>query len=125
MTPEELERRLKQFQPVQARFRYKTGLLYSPGIQFLIDEANAVFLVAVIANEQYNPILNENSELQQFQNWEFSTRGKPYLRCFRSLEEQFQPVISIPLWKDSFPLEFLRLLCVDGVLMLASECSSL
>lgn len=121
MKPNELELRLKQFQPTQIRYRFKTGLLFTPGIKFLIDTQSADWLVSLIANAQFQAAIRDSSELRQFQSWELSTTGTPYLYCFMNLEQQTRSTLAIPLWNSSFPLEFLRLLVVKGVLMLPSE----
>lgn len=121
MKPNELEQRLKAFPPTQIRYRFKTGLLITPGIKFLIDTQSADWLVSLIANAQFQAAIRDSSQLRQFQSWELSTTGTPYLHCFMNLEQQTHPTLSIPLWDSGFPLKFLRLLVVEGVLMLLSE----
>lgn len=124
MDTQKLERKLKEFLPTQERYKYKTGLLYSPGIQYLVDEVAADWVIALIANEQFKPFIAESLELQQFQSWELSTKGIPSLFCFRDLEQQTIASFSVQLWSGCFPLESLKLFVVEGVLMLPSELAS-
>ena len=121
MTPNELELRLRQFLPSSIRHEHRTGLHFSDGIHYLVNNYEFDWLIVAIAHHQTDPVLQMIAELKRFQSWELSNAANPYLYCFRNTLQQTTPAISQPLWSNQFPLEALQLFLIEGVLMLPSE----
>lgn len=121
MTPEELERQLRQFQPSEVRYPHHRRLDHSPGIQFLIEQEEIEWLVCAIAQQQGSPLL-QTPELQQFQCWQLLNSSYSEVSCYRELPDS-PPIIRNAYRKTAFPLTELQLFVADGCLMLTNERS--
>lgn len=116
MTPDELERQLRRFQPNQTRYQHHHLLAHSPGLQFLVEEAEAQWIVCAIAHEQTQTGIAR----LQLQCWRLNNGPIPTLSCFRdNLSDN--AVFRTSIRKTAFPLPELQLFVSDGCLMLPSE----
>lgn len=110
---EELEPQLRQFSPSQKRHRHHTGMQYTKGILYIINNCELRWLVDVIASFQLVPTIANAPEQWRWQSWEFN--NLLYFFDIESLSLQ-------PLWSNLFLLGKLQLIVLDGCLMLPSEC---
>jgi len=70
------ERDLSQFTGTEHWYRHPLvkHFVYTDGIKFLAEQAQAYWLIDAIAS--YQPALRKNSRLQEFQLWELKLNGK-------------------------------------------------
>ena len=116
-TQKQLLRELAHFTGDLERFRHWTGsTIYTPGVQYLAENANAYWLVDLVVSWQ----LQRKIAAARFQVWKLTVRPDRTATATatdggdRELATQ-----TIPL--TDFPLEEVSLWLVDGTLMLPSE----
>ena len=92
--------------------------IYTDGVKYLAEKANAYWLLDAIASHQ--PQLLKDHELKEFQHWKLtmSADHTAQLVCFRDTDE---PVLAQHIEFTDFPLNEVRLYLVKKVLLLPSE----
>ncbi|PZD70209.1 hypothetical protein C1752_16673 [Acaryochloris thomasi RCC1774] len=120
MKPEELEQRLRQFLPSPTRHKHFTGLLYTDGLLYMVEELEMEWLVLAIATHQKGSSITESKELQTFQCWKFHNGSTPILFCYKDRLNK-SPEFGRQVRSTAFPLPELELFVDKGVLMLPSE----
>ena len=126
---------LSQFTGTETWHRHFTGLLYTDGIQYLAEQAEAYWLIDAIASYQYQ--LKRDEYLAEFQVWVISVAGegerkypcllpqdgyKAVLTCWQDTPEQgLKPPVIQQIEYTDFPLIEIKLYVSGGVLMLPSE----
>ncbi len=126
---------LSQFTGTETWHRHFTGLLYTDGIQYLAEQAEAYWLIDAIASYQHQ--LKRDEYLADFQVWVLSVAGegerkypfllpqygyKAVLTCWQDTpEEGVKPPVIQQMKYAKFPLIELKLYVSGGVLMLPSE----
>jgi hypothetical protein len=90
MTPAELEAGLRQFTGTEQWYRHWTGrILYTDGVKYLADNAEAYWLVDAIASHQLDPKVRGEG----FQVWILRTFGdglgsrRAVLTCYSDYDE--------------------------------------
>ena len=112
---EDLEDKLFQFHGTENYYSHFLGLLYTDGIKYLADEAQAYWLIDAIAS--YQPELKGIP----FQLWELEVE-KDQSCCLTAREDLGKPaLIEQAIAYTDFPLEKIKLYCCDNVLMLPGE----
>ena len=115
----DLRRQLAQFTRSETRYVHVTNQLqYTEGVQFLVENAGAQWLIDKIASLQ--PVALRDSGLAVFQLWELAVKGdrSAALTCSRATDDAvFRERIAF----TDCPLGYVRLYVQGGVLMLPSE----
>ncbi|WP_017654843.1 DUF6876 family protein [Fortiea contorta] len=96
-------------------------LLYTEGIQFVAEEAQAYWLIDAIASYQTNELLSKHPELKEFQLWqlEVNTDKTAVLTC--GVDSDCHPDVVQNIEFTDFPLQQIKLYVCQTVLMLPSE----
>ena len=112
----EIELRLRKFKPSKKRHMHPTGMMYTNGVLYIINDCELLWLVDAIASFQQTPAIATDPGQWSWQSWEFQN-----VLCFFDREK-----LSLqPLWSNLFLLVELQLLVIDGCLMLPSEAVGL
>lgn len=120
MQPDTLIANLSQFTGTETWHRRRgTSILYTDGVRYLADNANAWWLVDAIASHQANPILR----YETLQIWHLMKTGRSArLTCshdFRGYPVDIYITQEIP--NTDFPLKRFTLYLDEKVLMLPGE----
>ena len=126
---------LSQFTGTETWYRHFTGLLYTDGIQYLAEQAEAYWLIDAIASYQHQ--LKRDEYLADFQLWVLSVVGegerdypfllpegnhKAVLTCWSDTpKEGVKPAVIQQIEYTDFPLIEIKLYVSEGVLLLPSE----
>jgi len=112
-----LESELTNFTGTEHHYRHWLGILYTDGIQFLAERAEAYWLIDAIASLQPEIPRAE----REFQLWEL-TVGDDRSAILEVRPDSGQPVIvSQKILSTDFPLRSIKLYVENGVLLLPSE----
>jgi len=112
-----LKAELVQFIGTQNYYRHFTGLIYTDGIKYLADKAGAYWLIDLIASWQAKQKVREC----YFQIWELKV-NEDRTAVITMKEDTNEPIkAKQEIQFTDFPLDHIKLYCVDGVLMLPSE----
>jgi hypothetical protein len=97
-----------------------TGLLYTDGVQFLAERGGAYWLIDAIASWQNDPLVRNDTMLQEIQFWTLTVRldSSAVLRCERDTGDV---ALTQKIEFTDFPLESIKLYVENGVLLLPSE----
>ena len=116
-TQKQLLRELAHFTGDLERFRHWTGrTIYTPGVQYLAENANAYWLVDLVVSWQ----LQRKIAAARFQVWKLTVRpDRTAMAVATDGGDRELATQTIPL--TDFPLEEVSLWLVDGTLMLPSE----
>ncbi|MGA2258278.1 MAG: DUF6876 family protein [Thermoguttaceae bacterium] len=126
ITPADLQSALDQFSGSEEFYAHWMKIRFTEGIKFLADKAEAHWLIDLIASWQIKPKVRR----EEFQVWILKVnrhppKGKPmaYARCYSDTPEPDNAnqvcVQGIPY--TDFPLDEIKLWCVNGTLMLPGE----
>lgn len=128
----DLESDLVQFTGTENYYRHKLvrGVLWTDGIQYLIEKAKCGWLIDAIASYQFSPRIRNNELLQEFQLWELNVTGddevgrKAVLTC--RVDKGMRAVITQKIEVTDFPLPYIKLFVESGgdgkhVILLSSE----
>ncbi len=126
---------LSQFTGTEEIHRNFLGFLYTDGIQYLAEQAEAYWLIDAIASYQHQ--LKRDEYLAEFQVWVLSVAGegernypfllpkdgyKAVLTCWADTpKEGLKPPVIQQIEYTDFPLSEIKLYVSGGVLMLPSE----
>lgn len=126
---------LSQFIGTETWYRHFTGLLYTDGIQYVAEQAEAYWLIDAVASYQFK--LKRDEYLAKFQVWMLSVVGegereypfllpkdgyKAELTCWADTpKEGLKPPVIQQIEYTDFPLSEIKLYVSGGVLMLPSE----
>jgi hypothetical protein len=133
MTPAELEAGLRQFTGTEQWYRHWTGrILYTDGVKYLADNAEAHWLIDAIASHQLDPKVRSAG----FQVWilrVFKTTHLAALSCYSDYEKDVSEPVNFKAYGlaeqaiefADFPLGEMRLWVEGGpeqpVILLPSE----
>ena len=115
-TVQDLERNLEAFTGTENYYRHWTGeIVYTDGVRYLAEKAGAHWLIDAIASWQHRV------KDCYFQIWELRVNddGSAVLTMKEDTDEPEKVRQKIPF--TDFPLEYIKLYCIDGVLLLPSE----
>lgn len=121
MNANQLQKSLNGFTGTEQYFRHWSGLLYTDGVKFLAETAQAYWLIDAIASWQKKAI--KDKMLRDFQFWSLQTKQGSELKganliCFRDTDDEaFRQKIEY----TDFPMDEIKLYVENGVLMLPSE----
>lgn len=113
---------LLRFYGSETIFKHGFGeIVYTEGVQFLAQKANAYWLIDTIASYQAQKLLINNALLQEFQLWrlEVNENHTAILTC--RTDSYCQPIITQNIEFTDFPLKSIKLYLCEKVLMLPSE----
>ena len=112
----DLETELQMFTGSENLYRHWTGLLhYTDGIKFLAEKANAYWLIDLIASWQIKV------KDIPFQVWDLKKVNNTSA-VITMREDKDEPAVVVQkLPYTDFPLKYIKLYVVNGVLMLPSE----
>lgn len=106
------EKELRQFIGTEHYYKNTFGLLFTDGVKYLADNAGAYWLIDAI--ESYH-------RPEHFQLWELHKQegNKAVLTMKEDTNEPLLVEQEIPY--TGFPLDYIKLYLIDGVLLLPSE----
>lgn len=122
---------LSQFTGTDNYYRHSLvrSVLWTDGIQYLIEKAKCGWLIDAIASYQFSPKIRNNALLQEFQLWELTVTGddetgrKAVLTC--RVDKGMRAVITQKINTTDFPLPYIKLFVESGdgkhVVLLPSE----
>ena len=132
ISAQELQESLKHFTSTDNYYRHLLGIRYADGVQYLAQEAQCYWLIDVIASHQTKKLLADKM-LKDFQLWllvvgdshEF-IKPKPHnqavVTCWGDTPNVgIKPPVRQDIDFTDFPLSEIKLLLVQGVLMLPGE----
>lgn len=114
----ELRAALRSFTGTIEYHRHWSGMRYTDGVKFIVEEAKAHWLLDLIASWQLEAL--RDAWLREFQMWELFVLANRTATavCSRDSEDvAFRQQIE---WTD-FPLDYLKVYVEDGVVLLPSE----
>lgn len=114
----ELRAALRNFTGTTGYHRHWSGMRYTDGVKFLVEEANAHWLLDLIASWQ--PEALRDPWLREFQLWELFVRSDRIATavCSRDSEDvAFRQEIA----STDFPLDYVKVYVEGGVVLLPSE----
>ncbi|AFY71997.1 hypothetical protein Pse7367_3772 (plasmid) [Thalassoporum mexicanum PCC 7367] len=119
---QEIEANLSQFCGSTTFYRHPLfrGFLYTEGVQYLAEAAEAYWLIDCILSHQINPKVKNNPDLQEFQLWQLvvSEDQTAVLTCLRDTDD---PVLSQEIGYTDFCLPEISFYLCNKTLMLKSE----
>ncbi|MEI6057204.1 MAG: DUF6876 family protein [Lentisphaerota bacterium] len=114
----ELEANLRQFCGTENYYRHTLSrMLYTDGVQYLAEKTGAYWLIDAVASYQ-------NSNLKEkypFQIWELKVNSDK--SCIITMIEDIScpEIVHQEIEYTDFPLDYMKLYCIDNVLLLPSE----
>ena len=116
-TAQEITVELEQFRGSDIIYKYWLGLKYTAGIKHLAEIAQCWWLVDAIAS--YQPNLQDNPKLQEFQIWHLVVQhNSGTLICEWDTNQE---VLRQEIEYTDFPLSNIKLYLAENILMLPSE----
>ena len=98
---------LSQFTGDLERYRHSLcrNLLYTPGVQYLMENGEAYWLLDAIASYQHSSLINHNEELRYLQFWTLKVDIKASSAVLELTDgNSEEPVISQQIPYTDFPL---------------------
>ena len=114
---------LNQFCGTTQYYRYLLGLKLTDGVKYLADEAGAYWLLDIIASYQ----TDKKIRTEPFQVWELklsldnATTGKHEAVVTMKTDTDHPLLVEQQIEYTDFPLDFITLYLIDGVILLPSE----
>ena len=106
---------LSQFTGTEHWYKHMCRTTYTDGIKYLADEANAYWLLDIVAS--YQPKHKD----KPFQIWKL-TVNKDKTAVVTMKEDSNKPVlVEQKIEYTDFPLDEIEFYCIDGVMLLKSE----
>ena len=106
---------LNQFSGTENWYRHWLGILYTDGVKYLAEKANAYWLIDAVASYQ-----NGLKDVP-FQSWTLTVK-EDHSAVLQMQEDSDVPAkIEQFIEYSDFPLDHIRLYFIDGVLLLPSE----
>lgn len=121
MEAAELRSALRSFRRINAYHEHWSGLRFTNGVKFLVENAKAHWIVDVIALLQ--PKALRDPALREFQLWELFAGPRRTVRivCSRDSEDA---AFNQEIGHIDFPLGYVRLYVARGGILLPSEHTS-
>lgn len=109
---------LHSFTGTTEHHRHSSGMRFTDGVKFLVENAEAYWLLDVIASWQPQALRDE--WLQHFQLWELFVRADrtATIVCSRDSEDE---ACRWEIEYTDFPLEYVKLYVESRVILLPSE----
>ena len=99
------------------KFSCLSKLLMSDGVQYLAEKAGAYWLMDVIGS--YQMVCNKDEMLRDYQIWTLTVKdSKGVVKCLRDTNDV---AITQEIPYTDFPMESIKLICENGVIMLPQE----
>jgi len=99
------------------KFSVLSPLKITDGVKYLCDKAGAYWLLDIIAS--YQPQCMKDEMLRYYQIWKLNIKdGEGRVTCERDTGDI---AITQPISYTDFPLDFIKLICTNGVILLPSE----
>ena len=99
------------------RFSVLSRLVLTDGVKYLCDKAGAYWLMDIIAS--YQRRCKKDPMLAEFQLWTLRVKdNKGVVMCERDTNDI---VISQDIEYTDFPMDEIKLYCINGVILLTSE----
>jgi hypothetical protein len=108
---------LAQFTGTEHYYKNFLGLLYTDGVQYLAETAEAYWLIDAIASWQ--PQVSRVAE--EFQLWDLAVNENHGAVLTARRDSDQPPIVQQEIEYTSFPLKSIRLYVENGVLLLPSE----
>lgn len=124
---------LDNFIGTEDHHKYQFGVFLTDGAKFLAENAQAYWLMDVIASYQFEPKIARNPRLRQFQLWmlnvgdshEFikpSKGNKAVVTCWEDTPKiGVKPAVKQQISHTDFPLPEIKLWLQNKIIMLPSE----
>ena len=116
----DLQQNLMMFTGTEARHRasgLSTRLQMTDGVKYLCDAAQCYWLMDIIAS--YQPQCNKDEMLKYFQIWTLTVEGNSgKVICERDTDDI---AIQQDIEHTSFPMDSIKLYCIDDIILLPSE----
>ena len=116
---ENLQNSLAQFTGTEEyhKFSILSKLVITDGVKYLCDKAGAYWLMDIIAS--YQSRCKKDPMLAEFQLWTLKVKdNKGVVTCERDTNDI---AISQPIPFTDFPMDEIKLYCINGVILLTSE----
>jgi hypothetical protein len=118
----QIKRALRQFTGTERYHKHlfpgKSPILLTDGCDFIRQKCNAYWLFDAILSYQCEKILR----CKKFQIWQLKQSRKDLSWVLTCIEDTNQkPLISQIIEFSDFPLEYIKLYVIDGVVLLPSE----
>jgi len=99
------------------KFSILSNLKLTDGVKYLCDKAQCYWLMDIIAS--YQNKCNKDEMLKYFQIWTLTIKdGKAIVKCERDTDDI---AITQKIPYTDFPLDSIKLYCIDGIILLTSE----
>lgn len=108
---------LAGFYGTEKWYKNFTGLLYTDGIKFLAEQAQAYWLIDAVGS--YQQEFKDNQELQFFQLWDLEVKGSEAVLTMRADSDQ-PALVRQEIPYTDFPFSIKLYVC-NNVLLLPSE----
>ena len=117
---EEIEQTLPHFRGTEKYYRLSPSFAYTDGIEYLADKAGCYWLVDLVSSYQ------KDLKDKHFQVWEVKVNLDKQTAVITAYDGESEntnlpEIVRQELEFTDFPLESIKLYCVDGVLFLPSE----
>lgn len=106
---------LNQFSGTENWYKHWLGILYTDGVKYLAEKANAYWLIDVVAS--YQKTLKD----VPFQLWTLTVKEDRSAIIQMREDGDVPPRVEQFIEYSDFPLESIKLYFIDGVLLLPSE----
>jgi hypothetical protein len=108
---------LDQFTGTENHYKHWTGrILYTDGVKYLADTAEAHWLLDAIASYQYLPRVKK----EPFQLWVLKIKDESAVLTMQSDSDK-KPIVTQKIEFTDFPLAEIKLYVCNGVILLPSE----
>ena len=118
-TKRALETNLPYFTGTEQYHAYTFGLKLTDGAKYLADKAQAYWLMDIIAS--YQPQCQKNEMLQHFQLWTLTVNEDKSATVICQEDSGRTPSIKQDIPYTDFPLNEIKLYCIDNIILLPSE----
>jgi len=116
MKVSQLEEELLNFHGSGVFYRFTVNLIYTEGIQFLLHNAKAYWLLDIILSYQTNELVNK----ERFQVYRLS-KAEDSSAIIEISDGNNNIIATQEIPFTDFPLNTITLWCVDGTILLPSE----
>ena len=118
MTPKTFN--LEQFTGTENYYKHWVGILYTDGVKYLAEEAEAYWLIDIIASWQLSTEVKRDPMLQRIQFWKLRVNpdNSAVLTCER---DTVDVALTQKITYTDFPLESVIFYLTNRVLLLPSE----
>ena len=113
-----LQQDLEQFTGTKHWYKHPAGFTYTDGVKYLVDEAEAYWLLDAIASHQREVMKTDAAE---FQIWELKVNSDKSCVLTCKGDGDWPERVHQTIEYTDFPLDYVKLWLTDNVLILPSE----